>query len=174
MRYHLSIFIKCIECIELILCWYAHLKNCCEIKVATEIMMWQIHDDVIKWKHFPRYWPFVRWIHRWPMNSPHKGQWGGALVFSLICVWINGWINNRVAGDLRRYLAHYDVIIMILTELLERSAKNMAITGKQRSLIQTFMAVLATLITTGTVGTFVCQEQREYYRLRLFHLRLFL
>ena len=33
------------------------------------------HDDVIKWKHFPRYWPFVRGIHRSPVNSPHKGQW---------------------------------------------------------------------------------------------------
>ena len=33
------------------------------------------HDDVIKWKHFPRYWPFVRWIHRSPVNSPHKGLW---------------------------------------------------------------------------------------------------
>ena len=31
------------------------------------------HDDVIKWKHFPRYWPFVRRIHRSPVNSPHKG-----------------------------------------------------------------------------------------------------
>ena len=30
-----------------------------------------IHDDVIKWKHFPRYWPFVRESHRSPMNSPH-------------------------------------------------------------------------------------------------------
>ena len=28
------------------------------------------HDDVIKWKHFSRYWPFVRGIHRWPVNSP--------------------------------------------------------------------------------------------------------
>ena len=70
------------------------------------------HDDVIKWKHFPRYWPFVRGIHRSPVNSPHKGQWRGALVFSLICVWINGWVNNREAGDLRRYRAHYDVIVM--------------------------------------------------------------
>ena len=26
------------------------------------------HDDVIKWKHFPRYWPFVRGIHRWPVT----------------------------------------------------------------------------------------------------------
>ena len=40
------------------------------------------HDDVIKWKHFPRYWPFVRGIHRSTVNSPHKGQWHGALVFS--------------------------------------------------------------------------------------------
>ena len=61
-----------------------------------------IHDDVIKWKHFPRYWPFVRGIHRSPVNSPHKGQWRGALMFSLICLWINGWVNNREAGDLRR------------------------------------------------------------------------
>ena len=35
-------------------------------------------DDVIKWKHFPRYWPFVRGIHRSPVESPHKGQWLGA------------------------------------------------------------------------------------------------
>ena len=70
------------------------------------------HDDVIKWKHFPFYWPFVRGIHRAPGKSPHKGQWRGALMFSLICVWINDWINNREAGDLRRYCAHYDVIVM--------------------------------------------------------------
>ena len=57
------------------------------------------HDDVIKWKHFPRNWPFVRGIHRSPMNSPHKGQWRGAFMFSLICVWINDWENNREAGD---------------------------------------------------------------------------
>ena len=67
------------------------------------------HDDVIKWKHFPRYWPFVRGIHRSPVNSPHKGQWRGTLVFSLICVWINGWVNNVQAGDLRRHRAHYDI-----------------------------------------------------------------
>ena len=45
-----------------------------------------IHDDVIKWRHFPRYWPFVRGIHRSPVKSPLKGQWRGALMFSLICV----------------------------------------------------------------------------------------
>ena len=67
-------------------------------------------DDVIKWKHFPRYWPFVWGIHRSPVNSPHKGQWRGALMFSLICAWINRWVNNCEAGDLRRYRAHYDRI----------------------------------------------------------------
>ena len=69
------------------------------------------HDDVIKWKHFSRYWTFVRGIHR--SQRPHKGQWRGALMFSLICAWINGWGNNGEAGDLRRYHTHYDVIVML-------------------------------------------------------------
>ena len=64
------------------------------------------HDDAIKWKHFPRYWPFVRGIHRSPVNSPHKGQWRGTLMLSLICARINCWVNNREAGDLRRNRAH--------------------------------------------------------------------
>ena len=38
------------------------------------------HDDVIKWKQFPRYWPFVRGIHRSPVNSVHKGQWRKAFL----------------------------------------------------------------------------------------------
>ena len=72
-----------------------------------------LHDDIIKWKHLPRYWPFVRGIHRPSVNSPQNGQWRGALIFSLICVWINGWVNNREAGDLRRYFIHCDVTVMI-------------------------------------------------------------
>ena len=76
------------------------------------LISFQIHDDVIKWKHFPRYWPFVRGIHRSPVNSPHKGQWRGALMFSLICVWIICWVNNLETGHLRRYGAHYDIIVM--------------------------------------------------------------
>ena len=66
------------------------------------------YDDVIKWKHL-RYWSFVREIHRSPVNSPHKGQWQGALMISLIYAWTNGWVINRDAGDLGRYRAHYDV-----------------------------------------------------------------
>ena len=79
---------------------------------------WQLqgpHDDVIKWKHFPRYWPFVLGIHRSPVNSPHKSRWRGALMFSLICAWIKGWVNNRKAGDLRCNRARYDVSVMWIT-----------------------------------------------------------
>ena len=48
-----------------------------------------------------------------PSEFPHKGQWRGALMFSLICPWINASINNREAGDLRCHCAHYDVIVML-------------------------------------------------------------
>ena len=71
-----------------------------------------LHDDVTKWKYFPRYWPFVRGFRRSPVNSPHKGQWRGALLFSLIFAWINRWVNNREAGDSRSHHAHYDVFVM--------------------------------------------------------------
>ena len=70
----------------------------------------QFHDNFIKWKHFPRYWPFVQGIHWSTVNSPRKGQWCVALMFSLICIWINVWVNNREADDLRR---HYDIIVMM-------------------------------------------------------------
>ena len=51
-------------------------------------------------------------IHRTPVNSPHKDQWSGALMFSLISTWINCWVNNGKAGDLRRHCAHYDATVM--------------------------------------------------------------
>ena len=56
---------------------------------------WNNHDDVIKWKCFPRCWPFVWGNHRSPMNSPHKGQWDGVLIFSLISTWITGKQKRR-------------------------------------------------------------------------------
>ena len=51
-------------------------------------------------------------IHRPPVNSPHKGQWRGALIFPLICA--NTWANNEDAGDLRRHHTHYDVIVVLV------------------------------------------------------------
>ena len=65
------------------------------------------HDDVIKWKHFPCYWPFVRGIHRSPVNSPLKGQWCRTMMFSLIYAWTNGCADNRDAGDLRRHRTYH-------------------------------------------------------------------
>ena len=46
------------------------------------------------------------------------GQWRGALMFSLVCTWINDWVNNREAGDLRRHRGHYDVIVMFTFMIL--------------------------------------------------------
>ena len=70
------------------------------------------HDGVIIWKHFPRYWPFVRGIHRSRRISRTKTSNTELWCFALICVWINGWVNNREAGDMRHYHAHYDVTVM--------------------------------------------------------------
>ena len=82
------------------------------LRYQSRRCVWYTHDDVIKWKHFPRYWSFVRGIHRSPVNSPHKFQWRGALMFYLICARINGWVNNREAGDLRWHRADYDITVM--------------------------------------------------------------
>ena len=67
------------------------------------------HDD-IKWKQFLYYWPFVRGIHCSPVESPHKGQWCGALMFSLICAWtkVEQTINMQVI---------WDAIMLIMTSL---------------------------------------------------------
>ena len=101
-----------------------------------------IHDDVIKWKHFPRYWSFVRGIHRSPVNSPHKGQWRGALMFSLNCAWINRWVNNREAGDLRRHRAHYDVIVMtrlFFIQITHRANLYLSFQGEIWSILRKFI-----------------------------------
>ena len=54
-------------------------------------------------------------IHWSLVNSPHKDQGVGALMFSLICSWTNGWVNNRDAGDVRRHCAYYGVSLFKLT-----------------------------------------------------------
>ena len=90
------------------------------VKVGRSVVCYCIlsgtYQEISWWRHqmetFPRNWTFVRGSRRSPVNSPHKGQWRWALMFSLISVWINDWVNNREAGDWRRYRAHYDVIVM--------------------------------------------------------------
>ena len=52
------------------------------LRFIWSVNQYSSHDDVIKWKNFQRYWPFVRTIHRSPVNSPHEGQWRRALMFT--------------------------------------------------------------------------------------------
>ena len=105
-------------CITHLICHFAssdlaHSKLCVSyVMLCVMPQTILFHDDVIKWKHFPRYWPFVRGVHRSPVNSPHKGQWRDAFMFSLIYARLNGWVNTGEAGDLRRYRAHDDVTVM--------------------------------------------------------------
>ena len=92
--------------------------------VHTNSGMWLLHDDVIKWKLVPRYWPFVQGIHRSPVNSPHKGQWRRTLMFSLICAWINSWVNSHEVGNLRRHRSHCDAIVMCQCAIIQCSTLN--------------------------------------------------
>ena len=88
-----------------IYCIYIYqLKQYCSVTLNL--------DAVIKWKHFPRNWPIVRGIHRSLVDSPHKGQRGRALMFSLMGAWTNGWVNSRDVGDLIRHGAHCNVILI--------------------------------------------------------------
>ena len=110
------IWLPCVPCLCWVLGWVHTLtyilKNNFGLAKCHIIFNYPHHDDVIKWKHFPRYWPFVRGIHRLPVNSRQKSQWWGTLIFSLIWAWTNSWANNGDAGDLRRRRAHYDAIVM--------------------------------------------------------------
>ena len=92
--------------------WYDTFSLINQINLNYMRVLTNWHDDVIKWKKFSRYWPLVRGIHRSPVNSPHKGQWRGALMIGLIRALINSWVNNGEAGDLKRHCAHCDVIGM--------------------------------------------------------------
>ena len=69
---------------------------------AGRTYLWeQYHDDVIKWKHFPRSWPFVKGIHWSPVVPLTNDNRFGALIWSLLLDWTNRWINSRVTGDSR-------------------------------------------------------------------------
>ena len=74
-------------------------------------------------KHLPHYWLFVRGIHRSSVDSPYKDKWHGALMFSLICAWINGWATNGAVDDLGRHRAHYDGTVMLPFETWRYAVK---------------------------------------------------
>ena len=83
-----------------------------QISSSHGIMYWP-HDDVIKWKHFPRYSPFVRGIQRSPVNSPAQRP-----VAQSFDVFFDPHLNKRLSkqswgwGFLRWHRAHYDVTVV--------------------------------------------------------------
>ena len=91
-----------------------------------------------------------------PVNSMHKGQWRGALMFSLICVWINDWVNNREAGDLRCYLGHYDVNAMCHSthrgQVTHICGSKLSIVRSDNGLSPDRRRATATLLLVGPLG----------------------
>ena len=96
------------------------LAAACHVSIGTNGQQ-VLNDDVINWKHFPCYWPFVIGIHRSLVNSTRKGQWCGTLMFSLFCAWTNSWANTRDTSDLRCHCAHYDVSVMLWPKLCQHT-----------------------------------------------------
>ena len=110
---------------------------------ASDAELWcfprSAHDDVIKWKHFPRYWPFVREFTgpgEFPAQRPvtrsldvffdlrlnkrlSKQSWGWWFETLPRPLWrhsngLNQQLSKKLdAGDLRRHRADYDVIVMV-------------------------------------------------------------
>ena len=117
-----------------------------DISLSFEYVESTLFLLMVSWRYEPvhqqaYYWPRFEFSESWwrhqmetfsallaicagnspaPVNSPHKGQWRGALMFSLICVWINSWVNNGEADDLRRYRAHHDDTVIILRVLCRK------------------------------------------------------
>ena len=73
----------------------------------------QRHEAVIRWEHFPHYWPFVGVMHRSPVISPQWSPVTRRFDVFLICARINVWVNIREARDLRSHRTHRDVIVMV-------------------------------------------------------------
>ena len=90
---------KCVYNVHLFIWSLFQRASCCLTIVCIRIfktfyfMMTSSNENI-----FPRYWPFVRGIHWLPVNSPHKGHWRGALMFSLISARINDWVNKQSWG----------------------------------------------------------------------------
>ena len=111
------------------------------------------HDDVIKWKHFPRYWPYVRGIHRSSVNSPHKGQLHGALMFSFVRACTNGWSNNRDAGDLRRHRGHHDATVMTCFQTHTHTHIHMMMMVMVMMMMMMVMMMMIMMKTTTTTAS---------------------
>ena len=90
--------------------WFFINLHDCPLPAKQKERTWWRH--VIKWIHCQCYGPFVRRIHRLPVDSPHEARCRESLIFCLIGTWTNGWANNQDAGDLRRHCVHYGVAVV--------------------------------------------------------------
>ena len=117
------------------------------------------HDDVIKWNHFPRYWPFMRGIHRWIPST--KASDAELWLFFFICAWINDWVNNREAGDLRRHRTHYDINVMIF--VWKYNIRN---TNKATARLLQYIRLIC--IRFGIIENILSSPDKSCYQLRLF------
>ena len=123
-----------------------------------------------------------------PVNSPHKGQWRRALMFSLICARINDWVNNREAGDLRRHRGHYDVNVMVACWVPSRHQANSRINADLLSIapsgtnfngngtnIQTFLQEMRLGISSSKYRPFfhsyICKD--EHSKIELWPMRTY-
>ena len=91
---------------DVIMCW-------------CPMQYWSKHDDVIKWKHFPRYWPFVRGIYQSPVNPPHIGQWRGALSY-------NDVIMGTIASQITNLTIVYSIIYSDTDQRKHQSSASLA------------------------------------------------
>ena len=117
---HLSIIIWLFSWYLII--YFSSYCNCLEDLVPIDSTFWSVMSKRVVdrhtawWRHqmetFSALLALCAGKSPVPVNSPHKGQWRGALMFSVIYAWINDWVNDREAGDLRRQRGHYDVIVM--------------------------------------------------------------
>ena len=105
--------------------WLLHLKY---IKPSSISISWGLQLSICNpsWRHQMEI--FSTLLAICVENSPDTGEFPAqrqvtrAAMFSLICAWMNGWVNNRDASDLRRHHVHYDVIVMLrLTELWRKA-----------------------------------------------------
>ena len=98
------------------------------------------------------------------VNSPHNGQWRRALKLSLIRAWINGWVNDGEAGDMRRHRAHYDVIVMYFLISCAKMNQSMIESINEWS---SFTSLTLTNICYYAHKIFVCDENYPYPSLNL-------
>ena len=109
-----------------------HLRNkLSPYPLSYDTRHWFWHYDVIKWKHFPRYWRFVRGLKRSLLDSLHKAQWRRALMFSSMCTWTNGWATIetpmiidalrslwRLCNGMHKWTSHYNCLYAFVPYLI--------------------------------------------------------